>query len=116
MKVTTRGKAILSASVALTFAALLYQDVIILTALLILAALTFGEAIWVWAVVRRPMRWFSLSSDETGAKPFSISKAIRPGENSHDELYFLKKIGGEVVLVSEMPFLKITPPSLKTRG
>lgn len=116
MKVTSRGSAILAAAVALVFGALLYQDLLILTAFLVLFALTIGDALWVWWVIRRPTAWFSISSEETAEKSFLISKVLHPGESSHHELHFVKKVGGEVTLLSEISFLKLTPNHLKRRG
>ena len=117
MKVTARGRAILAAGVGLAFCALLYQDVLILTALLVVVALVVGEAAWVWVVTRRPARWFSIYNEAAaGAEPLSISKALYPGESSHDDLRFLKKVGGEAALVSRLPSLKITPDAFKARG
>jgi hypothetical protein len=116
MKVTVRGRAALAAAVALAFGALLYQDLFILTALLILLGITVGEAIWVWVVVSRPTRWFSISKEEAAAQPFSISKSLYPGDTSHDDLRFLKKVGGGVAVLSGIPFLKITPNEFNKRG
>ena len=116
MKATTRGRAVLTASVALIFGAILFQDVLILTGFLILVALTIGEAIWVWVVTRRPTRWFSISSQERGADPLSISQVLHPGESSNDEIYFLKKVGGGATLLSKIPFLKVAPYHFEGRG
>ena len=116
MNVTTRGGATLAAAAALVSGALLFQDLLILTAFLVLVALAIADAVWVWAVVRRPVRWFSVSSEEAAAKPFSVSKVLHPGESSHDDLYFVKKVGGEVALLSDLTFLKMAPNHLKGRG
>jgi uncharacterized protein (DUF58 family) len=116
MKVTVRGRAVLAAAVALAFSTLLYRDLLVLTALLVLVAVTVGEAIWVWVVTSRPTKWFSISNVAHVQRPFSISKSLHPGENSHDDLYFLKKIGGEVALVSRIPSLKFNPDLFKRKG
>jgi hypothetical protein len=116
MKLTTRGRAVLAASLALFFGAILFQDLLILTVFLILVAMTGGETIWVWVVTRRPTRWFSISGKERGADPLSISQALRPGESSHDNLYFLKNVGGGATLISKIPFLKVYPDHFQARG
>ena len=116
MKVTTRGRAFLSAEVALLFGAILFQDLLMLTAFLVLAAVTVGEAIWVWVVTRRPARWFSISRDEAGADSLSISRVLHPGESRHDDMYFLKKVGGGATLLSKIPFLKVAPNHFEGRG
>jgi hypothetical protein len=116
MKVTTRGRAFLSAEVALLFGAILFQDLLMLTAFLVFAAVTVGEAIWVWVVTRRPARWFSISRDDAGADPLSISRVLHPGESRHDDMYFLKKVGGGATLLSKIPFLKVAPYHFEGRG
>jgi len=116
MKITVRGRAILAAATALAFGALLFQDFLILTAFLILVASVVGEAIWLRVVASRPTRWFSISKEETAVhEPLSISKTLYPGESSHEDLYFLKKVEGQVTLLSKTPFLKISPNRFERR-
>lgn len=112
MRVTTTGRAVLAALVALVFAALLYQDPLITTAVLVLIFLMVGEAIWMWVVTRRPARWFSMSREEKSAQPVSVSKILYPGETTHDDLYFTKKVGGEATMRSSLSFLKLSPDRL----
>jgi len=117
MKVTVRGRATLAAAVALAFSALLFQDILVLTVLLVLIAITAGDAVWVWLVTRRPSRWFSISKqDALESGPLLISKILYPGQNSHDDLRMLKRVGGEAALVSKIPSLKISPDRFKTSG
>jgi len=117
MKVTARGRAILVAAGGLAFCAFLYQDVLILTAFLVVVGITLGEVAWVWVVTRRPARWFSIYNEEAaGPEPLSISKTLYPGESSHDDLRFLKRVGGEATLVSKVPSLRMTPTTFNARG
>jgi uncharacterized protein (DUF58 family) len=116
MKVTTRGRAVLSTAVALIFGALLFQDLLILTAFLILVAAAIGDVIWLWAVIRRPTKYFSVYGKEAPGESVSVSNVLHPGESRHDDLYFAKRIGGEATLLSRIPFLKLSPNRLKGRG
>jgi uncharacterized protein (DUF58 family) len=70
----------------------------------------------VWVVTRRPTRWFSISGEEKGADALSISRVLYPGQTSHDDMYFLKKVAGGATLLSKIQFLKVAPYHFEGQG
>ena len=112
MKTSRRGNFVIAAMVALASSLVLYQDVLIATAFLVLVALVVFEAAWMMVVTRRPERWFSVHGEEVG-EPSTIKRVLYPGDAAQDSLYFTKRVGGTAVLQPALSFLKLSSGTVR---
>src|SRR5579875_437063 len=109
MKPTLRGRILLAVLVGLAFCAILFQDILILIAFIVLGVLLLGEALWMKIVTLRPEKWFGASNLES-----NFDKRIYPGEVLGGKFLFTKRGSGTLSISSDLRFLKINPDNLES--
>ncbi len=115
MQITQRGRAVIAASVALAFSAILFQgDLIITAVLLILVWIVIGEAIWLKIVTRNPDRWFRVSNvyeqkEADGNESPSFSRRSYPGMAVQEHFILRKNGRGALEISSDNEFLHFNP-------
>ena len=113
MKTTLRSNALIAVSMGLAFSTILFQDIIIAVALLLVVSVLFGEAAWVLIVTSRPRNWFKLSSSVE--KNEKKKKSVYSGDSVTDRFQLAKKGSGSVSLSSDSAFLQIAPTMISSK-
>ncbi len=108
MRTTVRSRALIASSVGLAFSAILFQNIVIAVAFIILLALLLGEYSFLAIVGRNPKRWFAISKES------SRRKILYPGDLASNTGTLTKKVRAGVKLYSELPFLRINPDFIQT--
>jgi uncharacterized protein (DUF58 family) len=116
LKATRLGNFVIAAIVAVAFSLVVFPDVLLSTAFLILFALVAFEAGWVIVVTRSPRRWFSLNVEGKAPQVSKISRILYPGDAGQDGLSFTKRVSGTATLHPALSFLRLSPSAFNGRG
>ena len=111
---TRRGGAAGAIVVALAVASIIFRDLLIGVALLLVLVVILAEVIWVTVATRNPGTKFIVERE--GAIPGTGRVILHPGQESLSHARLTKRIGGAVHLGSRIPFLDIAPAKLQGTG
>jgi hypothetical protein len=112
MKLTTGGLAVSYVIGALSFASLVFRDVLLEGSIMVLVLIVGVEMAWVKLATQESN--YALTHQRTGDVGQKV--ILYPGDSSAEHVFLTKKVGGRVEIKGEISFLHIKPEVTKGVG